>query len=414
MRKIFVPSRLWYENQERELVFPDRWQVDNLNPPGFDKPALAATQIRERIERPIAGPTLEELAGGKKQAVIVFDDMTRPTPVKDIAPTILEILHRAGMKKDQIRFIWALGTHAAYDMINARKKLGDEIVENYAVYNHDPFQNTVRVGRTPTGVELWFNREFMACDLKIGIGCITPHVHVGYGGGAKIALPGVAGIETINQFHNQLYRDRARTGLGNFEKNILREECDAAGDIVGLNFKADSLLNRRGQITSLYAGPFRATHAAGGEEGKEHYGIPYTAGYDLVVANSYAKANESAIAALLGLMLIRPKEGILVLISDAPEGQVPHYVMRAWGSDYGGRHYQPKPKGYISRLMKKLIVLAPNPDRTSLDLICHPDDAILVKTWPEVLAILEKDFPHQARVAVVPDGTMQYLKSPQA
>jgi nickel-dependent lactate racemase len=414
MRKIFVPSRLWYENQERELVFPDRWQVDNLNPPGFDKPALAATQIRERIERPIAGPTLEELAGGKKQAVIVFDDMTRPTPVKDIAPTILEILHRAGMKKDQIRFIWALGTHAAYDMIHARKKLGDEIVENYAVYNHDPFQNTVRVGRTPTGVELWFNREFMACDLKVGIGCITPHVHVGYGGGAKIALPGVAGIETINQFHNQLYRDRARTGLGNFEKNILREECDAAGDIVGLNFKVDCLLNRRGQITSLYAGPFRATHAAGGEEGKEHYGIPYTAGYDLVVANSYAKANESAIAALLGLMLIRPKEGTLVLISDAPEGQVPHYVMRAWGSDYGGRHYQPKPKGYISRLMKKLIVLAPNPDRTSLDLICHPDDAILVKTWPEVLAILEKDFPHQARVGVVPDGTMQYLKSPQA
>ena len=414
MRKIFVPSRLWYENQERELVFPDRWQVDNLNPPGFDKPGLSPGQIRERIEHPLAGPALEDLARGKKQAVIVFDDMTRPTPVKDIAPTILEILHRAGMKKDQIRFIWALGTHAAYDMLHARKKLGDEIVENYAVYNHDPFQNTVRVGRTPTGVELWFNREFMACDLKVGLGCITPHVHVGYGGGAKIALPGVAGIETINQFHNQLYRDRARTGLGNFEKNILREECDAAGDIVGLNFKVDCLLNRRGQITSLYAGPFRATHAAGGEEGKEHYGIPYTAGYDLVVANSYAKANESAIAALLGLMLIRPKEGILVLISDAPEGQVPHYVMRAWGSDYGGRHYQPKPKGYISRLMKKLIVLAPNPDRTSLDLICHPDDAILVKTWPEVLAILEKDFPHQARVAVVPDGTMQYLKSPQA
>ena len=413
MQKIFVPSRLWYENQERELVFPDRWQVDNLNPPGFDKPALSATQIRERIERPIAGPTLEGLAGGKNQAVIVFDDMTRPTPVKDLAPPILEILHRAGMKKDQIRFIWALGTHAAYDMINARKKLGDEIVENYSVYNHDPFQNTVRVGRTPTGVELWFNREFMACDLKIGLGCITPHVHVGYGGGAKIALPGVAGIETINQFHNQLYRDRARTGLGKFQKNIMREECDAAGDIVGLNFKADCLLNRRGQITSLYAGPFRATHQAGADEGKEHYGIPYTSGYDLVVANSYAKANESAIAALLGLMLIRPKEGTMVLISDAPEGQVPHYVMRAWGSDYGGRHYQPKPKGFVSRLMKKLIVMAPYPDRTNLDLICHPDDAITVKTWPQVLAILEKDFPGQVKVAVVPDGTMQYLKPPE-
>ena len=413
MQKVSIPSRLWYENREWELIFPDRWQVDNLNSPGFDKPGLSAAQVRERIERPVAGPALGDLAAGKKQAVIVFDDMTRPTPVKEIAPAILEILRSAGMRKDQIRFIWALGTHAAYDMINARKKLGGEIVENYAVYNHDPFQNTVRVGRTPTGVELWFNREFMACDLKIGIGCITPHVHVGYGGGAKIALPGVAGIETINQFHNQLYRDRARTGLGNFEKNIMREECDAAGDLVGLNFKVDCLLNRRGQITGLYAGSFRATHAAGAEEGKEHYGIPHAAGYDLVVANSYAKANESAIAALLGLMLIRPKEGTLVLVSDAPEGQVPHYVMRAWGSDYGGRHYQPRARGFVSHLMKKLIVMAPYPDRTSLDLICHPDDAVTVKTWPEVLAILENDFPAQARVAVVPDGTMQYLKPPK-
>ncbi|MBP1712875.1 MAG: hypothetical protein H6Q42_1078 [Deltaproteobacteria bacterium] len=414
MQRVPIPSRLWYENKEWDLSFPDRWQVGNLNPPGFDKPGLSSGQIRERVEHPLAGPSLEDLARGKNQAVIVFDDMTRPTPVKDIAPPVLDILHRAGMKKDQIRFIWALGTHAAYDMMNARKKLGDEIVENYAVYNHDPFQNTVRVGRTPTGVELWFNREFMACDLKIGIGCITPHVHVGYGGGAKIALPGVAGIETINQFHNQLYRDRSRTGLGNFEKNIMREECDAAGDVVGLNFKVDCLLNRRGQITSLYAGPFRATHQAGADEGKEHYGIPYTAGYDIVVANSYAKANESAIAALLGLMPIRPREGTLVLISDAPEGQVPHYVMRAWGSDYGGRHYQPKPKGFVSRLMKKLIVMAPYPDRTGLDLICHPDDAVIVKTWPEVLAILEEDFPAQAKAAVVPDGTMQYLKPPKS
>jgi len=413
MQKVSIPSRLWYENREWELIFPDRWQVDNLNSPGFDKPGLSAAQIRERIERPVAGPALGDLAAGKKQAVIVFDDMTRPTPVKEIAPAILEILRSAGMRKDQIRFIWALGTHAAYDMINARKKLGGEIVENYAVYNHDPFQNTVRVGRTPRGVELWFNREFMACDLKIGIGCITPHVHVGYGGGAKIALPGVAGIETINQFHNQLYRDRARTGLGNFEKNIMREECDAAGDLVGLNFKVDCLLNRRGQITGLYAGSFRATHAAGAEEGKEHYGIPHAAGYDLVVANSYAKANESAIAALLGLMLIRPKGGTLVLVSDAPEGQVPHYVMRAWGNDYGGRHYQPRARGFVSHLMKKLIVMAPYPDRTGLDLICHPDDAVIVKTWPEVLAILENDFPAQARVAVVPDGTMQYLKPPK-
>jgi len=35
-----------------------------------------------------------------------------------------------------------------------------------------------------------------------------------------------------------------------------------------------------------------------------------------------------------------------------------------------------------------------------------------VKTWPEVLSILDREYPGAARVAVVQDGTMQYMKLP--
>lgn len=413
MKKISIPSRLWYENKEWDMTFPERWQVDNLTSPGLDKPGLSSGEIAAKISQPITGPTLEEMAKGKKQAVIVFDDMTRPTPVYAVVPHVLDALHKAGMKKDQIRFIWGLGSHGAYDMINARKKLGSDIVENYRVFNHDPFQNTVRAGRTPTGVEIWLNREFMSCDLKIAIGCITAHVHVGFGGGAKLILPGVAGIESIIQFHNQLFRDPSRTGLGNFDNNIMRAECDAAGDLAGLNFKIDCLINRRGEITNLYAGPFRETHAKGGEEGKIHYGIPFATGYDIAVGNAYGKANESAIALLLTMMALKKSTGTGVLISDAPEGQVPHYVMRQWGSDYGGRHFSPRPKGWIPLVMKQLLVMSPNPDPTCLDLMCNTEDATFYKTWPEILAALEKEYPGEAQVAVIQDGTMQYMKKPE-
>jgi nickel-dependent lactate racemase len=413
MKTISVPSRLWYDNKERELAFPDAWEVDNLTSPGFEKAGLTAEQIKERIENPIEGPTLTELAKEKQQAVIVFDDMTRPTPVKEIAPHILEILHRAGMKKDQIRFLWALGSHGTYDMIATRKKLGGEIVENYAVYNHDAFQNTVRVGRTPKGVELWFNKGFMACDLKIGIGGITAHVHAGFGGGAKLILPGVAGIESINQFHNQYYRDQSRTGLGNFDQNIMREECDAAGDLAGLNFKVDCLVNRRGEVAGMYAGSFRATHAAGAKEGAEHYGIETSGGYDIAVSNSYGKANESSISRRLAIAILKPGDGGTgVIISDAPEGQVPHYVFRSWGTDYGGRHFNALPKGFIHAFMKKLIVLNPHPTPTCLDWIGHPDEVTVVKTWPEVLELLQKDYPGATRVGVIQDGTVQYIRKP--
>jgi len=90
MKKISIPSGLWHENKEWDVTFPDRWEVDNLNPPGFDKPRLTPEQIREKMDHPIEGPRLEETAKGKKQAVIVFDDMTRPTPVKEIAPYIVD------------------------------------------------------------------------------------------------------------------------------------------------------------------------------------------------------------------------------------------------------------------------------------------------------------------------------------
>lgn len=411
MKTVRVPSRLWYDNQEKELFFPGRWQVDNLTSPGLEKQGLTAAQIKERIDNPLDGLSLTELARGKKQAVIVFDDMTRPTPVKAIAPCILDALHRTGMKKEQIRFLWALGGHGTCDMISARKKLSDEIVENYPVYNHDAFQNTLHAGKTPGGIEVWFNREFLSCDLKIGVGCITPHVHVGFGGGAKIVLPGVAGIESINQFHEHFNRDPSRHGLGNFDNNVMRAECDAAGDIAGLNFKVDCLINRRGEIASLYAGSFRATHAHGAKDAKEAYGISSSGGYDIAVANTYAKANESGIALLLARMLLKAgAAGTAVIICDAPEGQVPHYVFGSWGTDYGGKHFRLRPKGYIKTLMKKLIVLNPQPTPTCLAWIGHPEDVMVVKTWEAVLDILKVEYPAGARVGVIPDGTMQYLK----
>jgi len=50
MKSIGVPSRRWYENAERELMFPDRWELANLTSPGMDKPDLSPEQIREKLK----------------------------------------------------------------------------------------------------------------------------------------------------------------------------------------------------------------------------------------------------------------------------------------------------------------------------------------------------------------------------
>jgi len=78
----------------------------------------------------------------------------------------------------------------------------------------------------------------------------------------------------------------------------MRAELRCAG-CVGLNFKVDCLVNRRGQIYEPVRRTLPGYPYCGAGEGKEHYAISHATRYDLAVCNAYAKANESAIALFL-------------------------------------------------------------------------------------------------------------------
>ena len=74
--------------------------------------------------------------------------------------------------------------------VDFAKKLGEETLSRFPVYNHNPFVNCVYVGTTSYGTEVFINAEVMKCDLKITIGSIVPHIFAGFGGGSKIIMPG--------------------------------------------------------------------------------------------------------------------------------------------------------------------------------------------------------------------------------
>ena len=64
---------------------------------------------RAAIAKPIDTAPIRQLAKGKKEVAIIFDDMTRATRVADIVPFVLEELAEAGIPDNKIRFICALG-----------------------------------------------------------------------------------------------------------------------------------------------------------------------------------------------------------------------------------------------------------------------------------------------------------------
>ena len=53
--------------------------------------------VRAAMDSPIGSPKLRELAAGKKNAVLIISDHTRPVASKDIVPFMLEELRAAGV-----------------------------------------------------------------------------------------------------------------------------------------------------------------------------------------------------------------------------------------------------------------------------------------------------------------------------
>ena len=151
MTKVDIPHHCWYEDEPLTLTFPDEWKVHRCKVASEDAKPMTDAEIKAAIHSPIGQKPLEELAEKAEEIVIIFDDMTRPTKTSQYTPYILETLHKAGIPKDNVRFIIAPGTHGTYGRMDFAKKLGDQIVSEYQVYNHNPYDMLEYLGETSYG-----------------------------------------------------------------------------------------------------------------------------------------------------------------------------------------------------------------------------------------------------------------------
>ncbi len=404
---IDLPRRLWYDNSTLTIDLPDSWEVELLPMRGRDNPPLSAAGIEQAIKNPIGCAPLSELARGKTSAAIVFDDITRPTRISDIASVVIRELVAGGMREDDITFVAALGNHGAHTHHEFRKKLGPQITERFSVFNHNSYDHCTFVGTTSYGTKLSVNREVMEADLVIGIGCVTAHINTGFSGGGKIILPGVASIESAAHLHIEV-KDTApeTTGPGTGDDNVMKRNIEEAARMAGLDFKIDAIVNERGQTTALFAGDFIQEHKEAVKLAREIYSMgPRPEGCKLVIANAFIKPNEMFIAARIGASALADGTGTVAIIVDAPEGQIPHYLQRSFGRAHGGRQVSPTeiPPGV------NIVVVAPQWDATFTDWVKNPEVITRARDWEETLALLSGEFGPGSRAAVLPEATIAYF-----
>lgn len=416
---IRLPQLAWYDNDEIELQFPSSWELSVCRMRGHNRPPLDEKRIREAFSNPIDAKPIRKLARGKKEVAILFDDMTRPTRVAEIAPYVLEELETAGIRDENVRFIAALGAHGALTRLDFAKKLGEAVLSRFPVYNHNPYENCTFIGNTARGTPLAINSEFMSCDLKIGIGCILPHPLTGFSGGGKIIMPGVASIDSIAANHASLIEKALiqgkslELGPGRYEENMVGLDTAEAARMAGLDIKIDAIINARGQTTALIIGDPTSAHAEGVRLAREVYATKRVEAQDIAVLNTYCKSGEAFLALPSPLepplfsQLLKDGGGDLVLIANAPEGMVTHYLAGSFGRKTGGRLRFPPTS--LPQNVNRLIIFTPYIDLAGAGWLAPPESIIWAGTWAEVLDRLTETHGDTAKVAIVPDATMQYF-----
>jgi nickel-dependent lactate racemase len=399
---IRLPQLAWYEPKDLELHLPDRWQVEVCNMAGYNRPAMTDEQIGDAITNLKGLLPIRQLAKGKHEVVIIFDDICRVTRVAKIIPFVLQELAEAGIPDHKIRFVAATGTHAAMDRIGFSKKLGEATMARFPVYNHNPFLNCTYVGTTSYGTKVSVNAEVMKCDFKIALGSITPHMFTVFSGGGKIILPGVCSVETIMANHKLPVADKK-----NYETHAIRLDMEEAANLAGIDVNIECLVNLWGDTVSIFAGPPIPSHAAGVLEATSHYLTPKAVARDIVIANTYAKVNEAAVGALFASPSVKENGGDLVLICNAPQGQVVHYLFGCWGTTLGG--YLGKIPVPIPSYVNHVIVYTEYPDIPGLGYFEQPDKVLMMANWDDVLRTLQDLHRGEATVSVYPNADIQYF-----
>ena len=231
------------------------------------KPSMGESELVEAaLKAPIGSKTLEELATGKENIVLIASDHTRPVPSKVLVPPMLAAIRR-GNPNAKITILIATGCHRETTKAELVEKFGPEIVEKETIAIHDcaAEDDMITIGTLPSGGDLRINRIAAEADLLISEGFIEPHFFAGFSGGRKSVLPGIAARETVYWNHNADFIGSpfARTGI--LEGNPIHRDMIYAARKANLAFICNVVINAKHEVVAAFAGDCEQAHLAGTE-----------------------------------------------------------------------------------------------------------------------------------------------------
>ena len=277
-------GKIPYGRGELEVKIPRKNHVATLMP--HFKPGLKdeAGAVRQALENPIGTKRLKEMARGRKSAVIVVNDITRPTATYKLLPHLIQELKDGGMRQDQIQFLVATGTHRDNTREELEGMLGKDVVQRFKVVNHHCQDDKIMVdlGRTSGGIPVVINRLFWEAELKITTATIAPHQGAGFSGGRKSVLPGIASLATLKQHHGFSMRSD-KPAMGWVEGNPFHLNALEAAKMAKTDFILNTVQNDRKEISQVVAGDVEKAWLEGVKASREIFEVKIPRPADIVI-----------------------------------------------------------------------------------------------------------------------------------
>ncbi|MGE5488508.1 MAG: nickel-dependent lactate racemase [bacterium] len=398
-------------------------------PPGFDYRVLEARSaqpladaraaIEAALDAPVNSPPLAELARGRASAAISVCDITRPAPNRTVLPPVLERLEAAGIARERIVILIATGLHRPATDAEICEIVGPEIASEYRVENHNArdFASHRHLGATRSGTPVYIDERFVSAGLRITLGFIEPHLMLGYSGGRKLIVPGLAAQETIKIIHSPRFMRHPRAVEGSIEDNPLHRELLEIAAMARHDFIVDVALARDRSIAGVFAGEPVAAHRRGIEfvsrvmletlDAPVDAVITTSAGYPLDL--TFYQAVKGVTAAS---HIVKPGGRILVLAACEEGAGAPEFrgMLKEFPSyTQFMAHIERAPVVVDQWQLEKLALVAAKADvlfyTPGLPKEYHP--ALWGKAYPgpeEALSALLAPLAPGARVAVIPEG----------
>ncbi|MEW5817118.1 MAG: nickel-dependent lactate racemase [Spirochaetota bacterium] len=281
----FKTVSLEYGKKYVEVKMPQNADIlysGAVNPLPDSEKAIALS-----LEEPIDSPPLKVLARGKKKAVVVLSDNTRPVPYKgpgNIIGPVIKTLKDAGVP--HIKLIIATGTHRPLKDSELREMLDPACFQSrVAIINHvaTDMEMLTRIGSTRRTADVLINRHYLEADLKILTGLVEPHLMAGFSGGRKSVCPGVCGQAVTHGFHSARMVDEPNATSLVIDGNPCHAESLTIARMAGVDFIVNVTLDRNKRITGIFSGNLENAHRKAVDFCRAYTSIPIDKLYNVVI-----------------------------------------------------------------------------------------------------------------------------------